>query len=276
MKEIKNRHIVVVGAARSGVAVASLLHRKGAKVFVTDNNKISKEFKERLQAEGIDFEESGHSDKARGGDFLVLSPGVPTDAPLVQEYLKKGKEVYSEIEVAGWFNKSRIVAVTGSNGKTTVSSWLAHTWKVAERPSVLAGNIGNAFSDCVDETAPDKEAILEVSSFQLDHIDSFRPHISLLLNITPDHLDRYGNSLEKYAASKFRITENQKDDDWFIYNFDDPMIKDHVESLKKKVKAPNYWDSQRKENCKTGLLFEKTKSSSTSTTKKKCLCRLMN
>lgn len=234
MREIKNNHIVVVGAARSGVAVASLLHRKGAVVFVTDNRVIANEFKERLKSEGVDFEESGHTDKAKGADFLVLSPGVPTRAPLVQQYLEEGKEVYSEMEVASWFNKSPMVAVTGSNGKTTVSSWLAHTWKVAEKPAVLAGNIGYAFSDCVDETAPDKEAILEVSSFQLDHIASFRAHISLLLNITPDHLDRYGNSLEKYAAAKFRITENQNEDDWVIYNFDDPMIKNHVESLKKK------------------------------------------
>ena len=276
MKEIKNRHIVVVGAARSGVAAASLLRRKGAVVFVTDNKEISQNFKTRLHSEGIDYEESGHTAKASDGDFLVLSPGVPTKAPLVQEYLNDGKNVYSEIEVASWFNKSRMVAVTGSNGKTTVASWLAHTWKTAGKPHVLAGNIGNAFSDCVEETAADKEALLEVSSFQLDHIESFRPYISLLLNITPDHLDRYENSLEKYAASKYRITENQGQDDWFIYNFDDPMIKSHVETLKKKADAPGCWDFQPLRNCKTGPLFATAKSSSESTTKKKCLCQLMN
>jgi UDP-N-acetylmuramoylalanine--D-glutamate ligase len=276
MKEIKDRHIVVVGAARSGVAVASLLHRKGAVVFVTDNKEIPKNFKKRLHSEGIDFEESGHTARAGDGDFLVLSPGVPTRAPLVQKYLEEGKKVFSEMEVASWFNKSPMVAVTGSNGKTTVASWLAHTWKVADRPHVLAGNIGYAFSDSVEETAAGKEAILEVSSFQLDHIESFRPFISLLLNITPDHLDRYDNSLEKYAAAKFRITENQDSDDWFIYNFDDPMIQRHVESLKKKVAAPGCWDFQLPKSCKTGHLYATAKSSSESTTKKKCLCRLMN
>ena len=276
MREVANRHIVVVGAARSGVAAASLLHRKGARVFVTDNKEIPQNFKQRLASEGIKYEESGHTDEAVDGDFLVLSPGVPTRAPLIQTYLEKGKNVYSEIEVASWFSKSPMVAVTGSNGKTTVTSWLAHTWKSAERPHVLAGNIGYAFSDRVEETAAGKEAILEVSSFQLDHIESFHPHISLLLNITPDHLDRYDNSLEKYAAAKFRITENQGQGDWFIYNFDDPLIKGHVESLKKKVGVPGYWDFQPLPNCKTGPMYETATLSSESTIRKKCLCRLMN
>lgn len=273
MRDIQDRHIVVVGAARSGVAVASLLHRKSAFVFVTDKEEIPQNFKKRLASEGIDFEESGHSDKARQGEFLVVSPGVPTKAPLVQEYLNNGKSVYSEMEVASWFNQSRMVAVTGSNGKTTVASWMAHTWKTAGRPHVLAGNIGHAFSDCVEEATEEKEAILEVSSFQLDHIDSFHPYISLLLNITPDHLDRYENSLEKYAAAKFRITENQDENDWFIYNNDDPMINSHVESLKKKVHAPGCWDFLPAPNCKTGPSFATATLSSESTTRKKCLCR---
>lgn len=276
MREVQGKHIVVIGAARSGVAVASLLRRKGADVFTTDKNAIAENVKNRLQKEGIAFEESGHTDKARKADFVVLSPGVPTQIPLIQEYLEEGKEVFSEMEVASWFNKSPIVAVTGSNGKTTVASWLAHTWKVANRPSVLAGNIGYAFSDNVEETSPDKEAILEVSSFQLDHIDTFRPHISLLLNITPDHLDRYDDSMDKYAKSKFRITENQNREDWFIYHFDDPMIKTHVESLKKKVAARNYWPSPIPRRFPEGHLFEAKKSLSKSMTKKKCLCRLAN
>lgn len=273
MREVENRHIVVVGAARSGVAVASLLHRKGARVFVTDNKEISQNFKNRLTSEGIEFEESGHSAKAREGEFLVISPGVPTRAPLVQEYLEDGKSVFSEMEVASWFNRSPMVAVTGSNGKTTVASWMAHTWKTAGRPHILAGNIGYAFSDQVEESTKEKEAILEVSSFQLDHIDSFQPHISLLLNITPDHLDRYENSLEKYAAAKFRITENQDENDWFIYNHDDPMIKSHVETLKKKVDARDCLDFQPAANYRWALSFATATSSYESTTKKKCLCQ---
>jgi len=238
MSKVRGKHIVVVGAARSGLAVASLLKRKGARVFVTDHGGIADSAKETFNERGIPFEENGHTSEALGADFLALSPGVPTQAPLVQQYLDAGKEVFSEIEIAIWFNGSPIVGVTGSNGKTTVTNWLDHTWKKADRDHVTAGNIGHAFSDAVEQTGPDKEALLEVSSFQLDHIDTFKPHVSLLLNLTPDHLDRYDDDLTKYAAAKFRITENQTSDDWFIYNYDDPIIAKHVASLKKKADAP--------------------------------------
>jgi len=238
MREVKNKHIVVVGAARSGLAVASLLKRKGARVFVTDHNTISDPARTRLEEQEIPFEENGHTERARNADFLALSPGVPTKAPLIQEYLQAGKKVYSEIEVASWFNRSPILAVTGSNGKTTVTSWLDHTWNKARRTHITAGNIGLAFSDKVEQTREDSDAILEVSSFQLDHIDTFRPRISLLLNITADHLDRYEDDFSKYAAAKFRITENQNGNDWFIYNFDDPKIAEHVQFLKSEIDAP--------------------------------------
>lgn len=238
MREVNDRHIVVVGAARSGLAVASLLKRKGARVFVTDHSAIADPVKKSLKKIGVPFEENGHSDKARGADFLALSPGVPTEAPLVQEYLQAGKKAFSEIEVASWFNESSIIAVTGSNGKTTVTNWLDHTWKKAGRDHLTGGNIGHAFSDLVEQTDENSEAILEVSSFQLDHISGFHPHVSMLLNVTPDHLDRYDNDFNKYAAAKFRITENQNEQDWFIYNYDDPKTAEHVASLKKKEDAP--------------------------------------
>lgn len=238
MRQVQGKHIVVIGAARSGVAAACLLQRKGARVFVTDNNTINEQFKCRLDKHNIAFEENGHTNKARGADFAVLSPGVPTEAPLAQEYLKAGKDIFSEMEVASWYNHSPLVAVTGSNGKTTVTSWLAHTWKTANKDYVLAGNIGYAFSDRVEDTTAQSNTILEVSSFQLDHISTFRPHISLLLNITADHMDRYQHRFERYAEAKYRITKNQKAEDWFIYNNDDPAIQQHVESLKKKEDAP--------------------------------------
>ncbi|NIR73088.1 MAG: UDP-N-acetylmuramoyl-L-alanine--D-glutamate ligase [Aliifodinibius sp.] len=238
MKKVANKHIVVVGAARSGLAVASLLKRKGADVFVTDHGPIADAVKEKLNTLDIDFEENGHTSKAEDAAFLAISPGVPTEAPLVQKYLKSGKEVFSEIEIASWFNKSSIVAVTGSNGKTTVTNWLDHTWEKAGRKHITAGNIGYAFSDKVDQTTENSEALLEVSSFQLDHIERFHPHISVLLNITADHLDRYNHDFSSYAKSKFRIIENQTGKDWFIYNYDDPTITSHVDSLKKKEDTP--------------------------------------
>lgn len=239
MREVKDRHIVVIGAARSGIAAALLLHRKGADIFVSDYGKISDEAKKKLSASGIPFEENGHTEKARKADFVVVSPGVPTEAPIIQYYLNQGKNVYSEIEAASWFTNQDIIAVTGSNGKTTVANWLDHVWKTAKREHALAGNIGVAFSDEIDKNQGD--FLLEVSSFQLDHIKDFKPAVSLILNITPDHLNRYQHSLEAYAAAKFRITENQTADDRFIFNYDDPIIQKHVEQLKQKQSAPQLW-----------------------------------
>lgn len=207
MRDVKGIHIVVIGAAKSGIAVALLLKRKGADVFVSDHGLIGNEFKIKLETADIPFEESGHSDIAMKADLAVVSPGVPTETTLVQDYLNKGKEVFSEIEVASWFSEERIVAVTGSNGKTTVANWMDHLWTVAGRDHDLSGNIGIAFSDVVDSSGCDH--LLEVSSFQLDHISTFRPDVSLILNITPDHLNRYENNFDTYAAAKFRITENQ-------------------------------------------------------------------
>lgn len=238
MKDLQGKHIVVAGAARSGVAAALLLKRKGAIPFVSDYSSVTQETADKLITESIDFEQNRHSEKALNGEFLVLSPGVPTTSSIVQSYINSGKNVYSEIELASWFNRSPIVAVTGSNGKTTAASWLAHTWKMAARDSVLAGNIGTAFSDHVEHTSPDKDLLLEVSSFQLDHIDSFHPNVSIILNITPDHLDRYNQDFEKYASSKLNITKNQTASDWFIYNFDDPILSDHARHLADKENSP--------------------------------------
>ncbi|HMB98118.1 MAG TPA: UDP-N-acetylmuramoyl-L-alanine--D-glutamate ligase [Balneolaceae bacterium] len=238
MKDIENKYIVVAGAARSGVAAACLLKNNGSEVFVTDSSPIAEYVKERLIKAGIDYEENGHTLKSGKGDFLVTSPGVPDSSSIIQKYLNDGKEVYSEIEAASWFNSSPIVGVTGSNGKTTVTNWLAHIWKTSGRSFVLAGNIGTAFADRVDETSPGKTAILEVSSFQLDHIEHFHPSISVILNITPDHLDRYDQDFEKYSRSKLRITENQNSNNYFIYNFEDPVLRNHAESLKKSSDSP--------------------------------------
>lgn len=239
MKDVQGKHIVVIGAARSGIAAAFLLHKKGADIFVSDHGSISGDAKRKLENAGISYEENGHTKKARAADFVVLSPGVPTEAPIIQYYLNEGKRVFSEIEAASWFTHQKIVAVTGSNGKTTVANWLDHLWKTAKRDHALAGNIGVAFSDQVDRNRGD--FLLEVSSFQLDHIKDFKPAVSMILNISPDHLNRYQNSLEAYAAAKFRITENQTEEDQFIFNYDDPIIQKHVEQLTQEQLAPQLW-----------------------------------
>lgn len=231
MNRIRNKYIVVAGGARSGVAVASLLHRHGAKVLLSEAGKVQAGFRDRLVREQIPFEEGGHSSAAHQGDMLVVSPGIGDDAPVVRSYSERGVPVYSEIEVASWFCNSRIVAVTGSNGKTTVVHWLADMWMRAGRPYLLAGNVGTAFSDVVEQTGSGVDVLLEVSSFQLDHIDRFRASVAILLNITPDHLDRYKNMFEYYIASKMQLVANQTSEDTLIYGFDDPVVRAQVEQL---------------------------------------------
>lgn len=238
MTRIENQYITVAGGARSGVAVAELLHRKGAYVLVSDAGSLTPEFRKRLEVADIRFEEGGHSDAAMKGDFLVVSPGVPDEASIIREYRSQGKQIVSEIEVASWYSQSRIIAVTGSNGKTTVVNWLADVWKRAGRPYLLAGNIGTAFSEVVEETSSEKDVILEVSSFQLDHIDRFRARVAVLLNITPDHLNRYQNQFENYIASKMKLPGHQTAEDTLIYGYDDPVVREQTEKLERNSSHP--------------------------------------
>jgi UDP-N-acetylmuramoylalanine--D-glutamate ligase len=238
MKDVQDRHIVIAGAARSGVAVSILLKKKGAEPFLSDAGDVKPEYADRLNSSGIGFEAGAHTEKAMEGEFLVLSPGVPSTSAIATSYRDSGKPIYSEVEVASWFNRSPMVAVTGSNGKTTVTSWLAHTWKTAGREFLLAGNIGLAFSEIVEQSAPEKDALLEISSFQLDHIDTFHPGVSMILNITPDHLDRYNQDFEKYKQAKFNITKNQTAGDVFIYNADDRVLSDFTGELVQRADHP--------------------------------------
>ena len=185
--KVKGKHIVVIGLLEV-VYQLQFFFKKGANVFVSDLGVIEKDFKVKLLLNSIPFEENGHSNKAKFADFVVVSPSVPTNSTIIQDYLEHNISIYSEIEIASWFANQKIFAITGSNGKTTVTSWLAHIWEKAELDFTLAGNIGYAFSEKVLKA--NGPYILEISSFQLDHIHSFEPNISLLLNITPDHLDR--------------------------------------------------------------------------------------
>ncbi len=224
MRQVHGARVTVVGSRRSGLAAAHLLTRKGAAVFVSENAVIESTSAQDLQRAGIEFESNGHSARALDADFLVISPGVPTASPIVSRAIECQVPVYSELEAASWFCEAPILAVTGSNGKTTTTSLLGHILRSAGKRVHVAGNIGLAFSAIVEEAADDDFVVLEVSSFQLDHIATFRPMVSLLLNITPDHLDRYGNDLKTYAASKYRIMENQGDGDTVVYNADDPIV----------------------------------------------------
>lgn len=216
--------ITILGAGKSGVGAALLAKQHQYEVFVSDLGEIGSAFKNELKEEGILYEEKTHSTKKiLNSDLIVKSPGIPNKAPLIKEAHQKGIEVISEIEFASRHTKATIIAITGSNGKTTTTGLIYHLLKTAGMDVQLGGNIGVSFAKLL--TVPHaKIYVLEISSFQLDDIKHFKPNVALLLNITPDHLDRYEYDLDKYANSKLRIIENQSEKDLFIYNNDDPMI----------------------------------------------------
>ncbi|HLB01175.1 MAG TPA: UDP-N-acetylmuramoyl-L-alanine--D-glutamate ligase [Bacteroidota bacterium] len=231
--EIRGKKITIIGAARSGLGAARLLQAHGADVFVSDQSPagpLTSNFIE-LKKLGIAFEAGGHTERIYDTDLIVISPGVPSDAPAIREAALRGIGVVSELEMASWFCVAKILGVTGTNGKTTTVTLSGRILADAGVTAVMAGNIGTAFSTVVDGAGADSVIVLEVSSFHLDHTDSFRPAVSVLLNITPDHLNRYGGSFEKYARSKCRIFANQKPGDALVYNADDPEVKARVEKL---------------------------------------------
>ena len=227
---VAGARVTVVGAARSGLAAARLLARHGATVLLSDAKPAAEGVADALALAGVAVEAGGHTKRALDADWLVVSPGVPTSAPVVQAALRQRLPVYSEIEVASWFAAGPVVAITGSNGKTTTTSLVGHILAQAGRAHVVAGNIGFAFADYADTMDAGAVAVLEVSSFQLDHVATFRPRVSVLLNITPDHLDRYDHSVEAYAAAKFRVFENAGPGDWLVYNYDDAAVREAAEA----------------------------------------------
>lgn len=230
-ERIRNTRFSVIGAARSGIAAARLLAGAGGHVFVSDTappESMSAAMASLSQL-GIPSEFGGHSPRALDADMLVISPGVPSTAPLVRQAIERGLPVVSELEAASWFAKGTMVAITGTNGKTTTTTLAGRMFEDARRASVVAGNIGTAFSEVVSTLTPEHVAILEVSSFQLDHVDTFRPKIAVLLNITPDHLDRYEHSMARYVESKCRVFARQGRGDVVVYNRDDEVTRDAVE-----------------------------------------------
>ena len=224
---VANASITVVGAARSGQAVARLLADAGADVFLTEHGNAP-DGTDALRERGVAMEFDGHTDRALQADVLVLSPGVPTEADLVQRALADGVRVVSEIEAASWFCEAPIVAITGTNGKTTTTRLAGHLLRTAlpdERQVFVAGNIGVAFSEVVHKASPRDVMVLEVSSFQLDHVDTFRPRVSAFLNLTPDHLNRYGGRVEAYAQAKANVMRQQGDGDTVIFGHDDDTVR---------------------------------------------------
>jgi UDP-N-acetylmuramoylalanine--D-glutamate ligase len=218
-----SKKLVILGAGESGTGTAVLAKAKGWDVFVSDMGKIADAYRQELEKIGVRWEEGKHTEsEILSADEMVKSPGIPDKAPMVQAAVRKGIPVISEIEFAGRYTNAKMVCISGTNGKTTTTLLTHHILKNAGLNVGLGGNIGKSFARQVAEEKHDIY-VLEVSSFQLDGNFNFRSHISVLTNITPDHLDRYEYKLELYAASKYRLTRNQQSSDYFIYCADDTI-----------------------------------------------------
>jgi len=242
--ELKNKRVLVVGLGKSGIAAALFLRKQGARVTVSDARSavaLAKEIPALLDA-GVMVESGGHGLLTfRRQDLIVISPGVPLDTPEVKQVIGYGVPVIGELELASRFLKGRVVAITGSNGKTTTTTLIGKIFEDAGLPTLVGGNIGTPVIDLAPSSTEETVDVLEVSSFQLETIEQFRPWIALVLNITPDHLDRHG-SFETYAAMKTRITENQQADDFLILNAEDKP----TQMVAAKTKAQIFWFSPRR------------------------------
>ena len=230
------KRIVALGAAESGVGAAVLASKKGFDVFVSDMGKIKPHYTEMLDRYGIAWEEGRHTeDLILNADEIVKSPGIPDNAPMVQKIKERGIPIISEIEFAGRYTNAKMICITGSNGKTTTTSLIYHIFKAAGYNVGLAGNIGRSLALQVAEENYDYY-VIELSSFQLDNMYEFRANIAVLLNITPDHLDRYDYNMQNYIDAKMRILQNQKEEDAFVYWNDDPVIQKELKKYGIKAK----------------------------------------
>ena len=225
------KRLVVLGAAESGVGAAILGKKKGYDVFVSDNGSINEIYEKELIREGILYEQGGHTmDQILSADLIVKSPGIPDRVKVIAQVVKMGIPVISEIEFAGRYSDARMVCITGSNGKTTTTLWIYDLLKRAGLNVGLAGNVGNSLARQVARESRDYY-VVELSSFQLDGMYDFKPDIAILLNITPDHLDRYEYKFENYIASKFRIVQNMDKNDALIYCLDDEIVRKELEKI---------------------------------------------
>ncbi len=227
-----NKRAVILGAAESGVGAAILARKQGFEVFVSDYGSIKDKYKQELIDRQFDFEEGKHSEeKILNADVVIKSPGIPEKAPIIKKLREKGVHIISEIEFAGEYTSAKKICITGSNGKTTTTLLTYHMFQKAGLNVGLAGNVGQSMAWQVAEKDFDYY-VIELSSFQLDGMYDFKADIAVLLNITPDHLDRYEYKMQNYIDSKFRIAQNQTADDLFIYCSDDPVLNEEMAKRK--------------------------------------------
>jgi UDP-N-acetylmuramoylalanine--D-glutamate ligase len=235
-----NKRIVILGAGESGTGSAILACKQEYDVFVTDSGKIKPRYKDLLETYGISYEENRHTEKLiLNADEIIKSPGIPESSIIIELIRKKGIKIISEIEFAGRFTNAKKICITGSNGKTTTTSLIHHMMRKAGLNAGIAGNIGRSFAYQVATEEYDYY-VLEISSFQLDGMYEFKADIAILLNITPDHLDRYDYNLQNYVDSKFRITQNITEDQYFIFCSDDEITIKELERIVTKARQLPY------------------------------------
>src|SRR5438270_7285149 len=243
--ELNGKRVLVVGLGKSGVASALFLKKHGAKVTVSDT-KSGDELRNEIPVlldNGITVETGGHGDRTfRGQDLIVVSPGVPVDAPPLEQARALGESVIGEIELAAQFLPGPLVAITGSNGKTTTTTLAGEIMAAAGFPTLVGGNIGTPAVSLAERAKSDTVIVLEISSFQLETIQTFRPRVAVVLNVTPDHLDRH-RTFEIYVDAKARIFENQQASDFAVLNADDPTCA----SMASRTHAELFWFSRQKE-----------------------------
>ncbi|MFM2307277.1 MAG: UDP-N-acetylmuramoylalanine--D-glutamate ligase [Bacteroidota bacterium] len=239
------QRLVVLGGGESGFGTAVLGVKQGYEVFLSDGGKIKDQYKKLLGDWKIEFEEGGHTEEnVLNADLVMKSPGIPEKAEMIKKLRKQGVRIVSEIEFASWYTDAKIVGITGANGKTTTTALTYHILKAGGLNVGLGGNIGKSFAYQV-ATENYEYYVLEISSFQLDDIEKFRPHVAVLTNITPDHLDRYNYELQNYVEAKYKITKNQNVGDYFIYCADDEITVANLDRYPTKAqKIPFAWDKE--------------------------------
>lgn len=238
-KEINKSKFSILGAGRSGIGIAKLLKSKGAKVFLSDSSPKEKLMylnTEILDTNSIPYEIGINSDKIFDCDFIIVSPGIPPSAEILIKAKSLGIKILSEVEAASYFCAVPIIAITGTNGKTTTTELIGAILKTAGKNTLVCGNVGLAFSEVIESINENSIVVLEVSSFQLENINSFKPEVAMILNVTSDHIDWHG-SMENYINSKYKINKNQNENDLMIINYSDEILKNNIDNFKGQISA---------------------------------------
>ncbi len=227
---MENRQLIVLGGGESGIGAAVLALQKGYVPFVSDSGTIADKYKDMLNSKSIEWEEGGHTaDRILAGCEIVKSPGIPPTVPIIVEAHKRNIPIISEIEFASRYTNAKMICITGSNGKTTTTKLIYHIFREAGLNVGMAGNVGQSLALQIAEGKIYDYYVLELSSFQLEDMYRFHAHVAILLNITPDHLDRYNNEMQRYAEAKMRIAQNQTANDAIVYWSEDPLIVDALQ-----------------------------------------------